>query len=718
MRRSEPTSLCSIGQPATQILRVFERTLSGTMSEALLIWPQRPDCIAIFHALSALNRMETCDSDGLVTLYFPWNRNTPATQRNLLIDRNFIYDATLPVLTRLLDTSESHPVFGYLMALHSLKFIPKRSKKDLRFMKALDADPGLIHPTLFEILPQVGIQRDSLHDYRAQFLRRLRRHTWIAEQNEYIEAAIDPLRTPFFLFGVHADALRLRDFRKAGLFSSRGGQRPDIVLVDLTYRARNRLGKDWRQPLTRFLGIVGESYGAESPPVLAVTDDVFVLQKLRWDVLNEYDKDRGARVAPRRPATSQIVLHPKPHVLDHETVVSSAASKITAEVYGSDVLSVVDLGLKLRQSFLNVGDSELASAVTAAITSIQNIVGLPGPARQFHDFLADHYDGYEKLYHGSRFDHLKPRGQIKSALQQGLGGVNQDKLSEFLKTFDKICENAATHNPGSMLFDQCILDLARKPKRSILVFSSEVLLGFAEWRIENDSALSYVRSSLGRKLVLIGRRDAIEELELDQQERKSYHRIVFFEPHAEDLLYMLTQPWVPEKVFVLANLALASSTLRRVRILLQINGIDPIRDRLLAIQEQLDRALSGRVVDIPDLDLAPPLPSLGTLDLTDAEAGTPGIEETRLITTSGNFQIKAFDGSEMALYDADALQAFSLKLAKDLKTGQRDLCVQPRLCKHGARETGFHRKRFGSAYSVPPHGRPIGKQAARQRYGV
>ena len=247
MRGSEPTLPLRLGPSATQILHVFERALSGTNSQALLVWPQRPDSVAIFHALAALNRIEMCDSTGLVTLYFPWNKNTPAAQRDLLIDRNFIYEATLPVLTRLLGNSENHPVFGYLMALHSLKYLSERSKRDVRFMKALDADPGLIHPTLLEIMPQLGIQRASVYDYRAQFLKRLSHRTWIAEQNEYVEAAIDPLRTPFFLFGIHADTLRFKDFQKTGLFSPHGRRHPDIVLVDLTYQARNRLGKNWHQ---------------------------------------------------------------------------------------------------------------------------------------------------------------------------------------------------------------------------------------------------------------------------------------------------------------------------------------------------------------------------------------------------------------------------------------------------------------------------------------
>ena len=181
-----------------------------------------------------------------------------------------------------------------------------------------------------------------------------------------------------------------------------------------------------------------------------------------------------------------------------------------------------------------------------------------------------------------------------------------------------------------------------------------------------------MRPSLGRKLLLVDRREAIEELELDYREQKLFQRIVFVEPYADDLLHVITRPWLPEKVFVLANLARAEQTLRRIQILLQIEGIEDVRDKLVTVQKEFDRALSGRVIDIPDLDVAPALPRLGTLDLT--AAGTPGSGPARIITTSSDLQIRAFDGSEVALYNPEALQAFSLKLAKDLKPGDQ-ICV-------------------------------------------
>ena len=150
--------------------------------------------------------------------------------------------------------------------------------------------------------------------------------------------------------------------------------------------------------------------------MLAVTDDVFVLESLRWDILKEY-----TNTAHRRPAPASVALHAKPDLFDPETITPGSLSEITAEVYGTDVMNIVDQGLKLRRAFLEAGDLEISSAVGKAISAIQNIVSLPGPPRQFNDFLADNYNGYELHSLGARFDHLAPRSLIRSALAERVG---------------------------------------------------------------------------------------------------------------------------------------------------------------------------------------------------------------------------------------------------------------------------------------------------------
>ena len=123
---------------------------------------------------------------------------------------------------------------------------------------------------------------------------------------------------------------------------------------------------------------------------------------------------------------------------------------------------------------------------------------------------------------------------------------------------------------------------------------------------------------------------------------------------------------------VLANLARIEQTLRRIRILLALDGIAVIRDRLLAAQAELDRALAGHTCDIGDPDSESPSFHFGTLDFTDTFSSGAGA--IRVIRVSDNLRIRAFEGSEFALYEADALQHFSRRSARDLRPGD-EICV-------------------------------------------
>lgn len=669
-RRNEPSQSCDVGPTSKNVLAAFDRVLAEGKSEALLLWPEPIEGVAVFYALAALARISACDSQGLAALFFPWNRNSGGTQRTLLVDRDQLVQATLAPLNRV-HTQGKHPAFGYLMALHSLKHLSTGEQGNRR-QRALERDPTLMHPTLFEIIPQAGIQIDVVRDPGDHFLQRLRRHTWINERSEHIIAANDSSQTPFFLFGVHPDALSIDLLRKEGLDPDRGGRRPDVVLIDLTRRSRNALGRNWREAISKFCGMVEELYGAACPPALAVTDEVFALHTLRWKVLNGYDAHRGIAIAPKYPARSCLILNARTGVLDLQAGAPRELDEVSVEVYGADVLNFVDSGLKLRRSLIDAGDHEVASAVAAALSALQNLIGLPGPPQQFMTFLAANHQGYELQNLGSAFDHLTPRGKINSVIKLGAAGINHAQLLAFLDTYDKLCSVAATHSPGTRLFEECLSRMAKQSLRSIVAFSSDLIRAFAEWRIENQPTLVDVRTKLGGEIILVDNKEAVDELERAGNLQNPCQQILFVEPHADHFLKALTHPALPPKVTVICHLAHAKQILERAEAFLQLDGITPIEWNMLIVQESFQKALSGHTIEIPDLDTVLRPPRLGTIDLTGPHA--PGAGPTRIIRTSGTVQIRAFDGSELAVYDPDALQPFSRRLAKDLQPGDQ-ICV-------------------------------------------
>lgn len=671
-RRAQPLQALPLASTAAQVVTAIDRVQSEGKSEALLLWPQRPDSIAVFHALAALSRLENCDTRTLHTIFFAWSRNATASQRTLLVDREFLDRSVMGPLNRLATSRPPHPAFGYLMALHSLRHVINSRKKSARLNKAIQADPGLLHPTLFDMMPQSGIYETGIHSYDDQFLRRQRRHTWIGDCTGHMAAATDPLRTPFFLFGIHKDAATVKALRAIGLDPKRGGRQPNLVLLDLTRGGRERL-EYWRRALASFLGVLSDVYGPASPPALAVTDDPFVLEGLRWDILKRYDVRRRAAAADNRPIRAAAIMSANPDPLaEHPLAGGSSPITIQVDAYGTDVLNLVESGLKLRKALSIAGDQENSDAVTQAVGVAQALVGLPGSAAQLYDFLNQHYEGNEKQAHGARFDHQAPIGKMRAALQRGLAGPHQSALSKFLVSFDSLCKATEANNPSRRLFDESLRRLLQPSGRAMLVCSSEFICGFIAWRIENDPELAGIRGAIPERLTIADRREALEVLERAASEGPHFERVLFVEPQSDDLLHVLVSQASSVEAFMLSNLARAEQTLRRVRILLNLPGSEPVRPMLDSVKTELERVLGTRTSEIPDLEIEMPLPRFGMLDLTVAGVSAAGAR--RVLTTSSGLRIRAYDSSELAVYDPDALQVFSRKLAKDLRPDDR-VCV-------------------------------------------
>lgn len=660
-----------LGSTPRELLAAFECTLKNGRSEVVLVWPQAIPGLAVIHALAALSRLANCDTQWLATLFFPWNRNSGASQRALLVDREQLVKTALAPLNRTHTYGSRHPACGYLVAIHSLKHLSTGEPGNRRY-RAVEQDPSLLHPTLFELTPQAGMQGSGPPSSEDHFLRRLRRHTWINERSGHIASANNPSTTPFYLLGIHSEGPNPNTLREAGFDPDRGGRRPDIVLVDLTRRARNTLGDNWRSEAEKFFLMLRDFYRRPGPPAFVVTDDVFALQTVRWKVLKDYEAARSMATSAKVPPSAHLIINIPADALAAEKTAPAWLEEFTAEVYGSDLLQFVESGLKLRRSLIAAGDNEIASAVSAAIAALQNFVGLPGPVRWFREFLVKEHEGYELHRLGDRFDHLAPRGKIATAIRLGTAGANHAQLAAFLKTYDNLCSASAADNPGTRFFEDCLAKLSKDSHRSLVVFSSELIRAFAEWRIESASHLQYARPKLGTEIVFAYGSQIAEELRPARNGANPYDHIVFIEPYPDDFLKVLAEPTLPHHAMLLCHLARAQQIVDRAGALRGLDGVAPIEWNLIMVQEGLEKVMTGHTAEIPDFEAILLGPHVSTIDL--AGPRTPSSGPTRMIRTSGYVRIRAFDGTELAVYDADALPAFSKCRAKDLKPGDQ-ICV-------------------------------------------
>jgi hypothetical protein len=619
-------------------------------------------------------RLSNCDKQRLTTVLFPWNRNSAATQKALLLDRQqLVANARIP-LDRIHLQRPPHPSFGYLLALLSLQNLDAGQQGNRRY-SAVERDPSLLHPTLFEIMLQTGIEPSESANPEHDFLRRLRNHTWIGESTNHLATASAPSTTPFFLFGIHADNSSAEWLRRAMMEIAASGRSPDIVLIDAGRRARKALGEGWREIFLQFCQTLTEAFGKTCPPALAVTDDIFALQSIRWKILNEYDASRETLPSAKLPSPASLIINVNTDILDATPSAPVWIEDVSVETYGSDLLNFVGDGLKLRKSLLAAGDTELGKAVGDAVAAIQNLIGLPGPVRPFREFLVDNREAHEVHRLGDRYDHLKPRGTIATGIRLGTAGANHQQLASFLDAYNGLCTTVAAGNPGTRFFDACLARLAATSSRSLVVFSTDLVRDFAEWRVQNDTTLDHVKGALGHTILLTRAREVHEELEHAQQTGAPFEEIVFIEPYADDLLKVLAETALPPRVKVSCHLARTQQILDRISALLQIDGVAPIEWNLLKVEESLKKAMAAHTADMPDLDAFLHEPRVSTIDL--AGPRTPSSGPTRIIRTSDYVRIRAFDGTELAVYDPDALPVFFRRLAKDLEPGDQICAFTP-----------------------------------------
>jgi hypothetical protein len=489
-RRDDPTVPCRVNGSVQLALEAFNRVVATRESEVVLMWPRCIDGPGLLPALAALSRLGDGDRSTLTTAIFPWNRKTSRSQRQLLVDREYVHRTALPALARI---KPSHPANAYLLGLHSLKHVMD-GEKAARLTARIANKPEREHPTLFELMPEYGLESTGVHAYGDHFLGFLRKYSWL-EDRHFVDA-INPYRTPFLQIGFGADVTIAKALTTTGLHPSQTSRRPDLILVDLTLRVRRRLEYEWEPALETFLNSMFELYLDDCPAILAITDDVFTCQRSR-PILREHDRSLSPNVNTfARSVRAAVILTATSNPTDEQTIKTCTASSFSIETYGTDILHFAELGFRLRRSFMDAGERSTADLVRHAATTLQNVLSVPGEPQLFHQFFTKDYESFERQRTGSRFNFGTPRSNLGAILKAGTAGALHRELAAFLREFDRLRTIADTDNPGRRRFDDFARHIAHSCLKTLIALPDELQLRFAEWRIANDPLFAKDRDEL------------------------------------------------------------------------------------------------------------------------------------------------------------------------------------------------------------------------------
>ena len=668
---SDPDDLRGVNLNVSEILATFNRIASGGCSEALITVPLSFETLATVHGFACLQRLSVCDQQKLTTLLFPWNRNSSARLRDILVDRDSLCDSVRGPLGRI-NARANQPWAKYVLALQSLRSVLDHNKRNIKLREAVTNDHALEHPTMFELMPQVGIHAGGSQKYEAKFLERLKRYTWLKPTSAN-KMAVDFVTTPFFLVGVGHDAVTVKALRAGGLDAKPGGRRPNILMLDLTDKRRRSLEHRWKEQVQSLLDSLIEIYVEEAPPVLAITDDVYMLQELRHGILKEYDELRSDNFSARRnPAPSHVILNFGKSEFSAPVVLPSHTPKVSVEVFGTDGLRAVEGGLQLRRQLIREGEMELADAIASACRTLQRILTLPGEPQQFSEFIHSRYEGFALQSQGARYDHLSARAALSSLLEHGGGGVRQIAIEQFLNTFSSVILSIEKQHPGRRRFDQCIRRVIDKKQTAIVVMPNKTALDFAKWRVDNDPFLFDLRMAAER-FTLIDREGAVEVLREGRASDRSMN-VVFIEPSFETLLLVVAQTRPEHEIVIIFNHTSAEQLCRRLHVLNGLEGIGAVASTLTPIEAQGRSASSSHISDIGDLDSEVRAVQHSIVDYTDRYSGSASGGPPRVLILSGGDRIKVFDGSEIPVYESDASYPWSKAFAKDIRVGD-EICL-------------------------------------------
>lgn len=661
-----------LSEGAQSLLSLYEQTINRNESRVALVAPARLGELSMLHSLAALNRIEICDREPLTTMLFPWSRSGATYQRKLLVDRPMLCGRISQALGRL-DGRPPTQRDSYILAINSLNDATKHD--GLR--EKLQTDPAAEHPTLFEIMPYLGVHRSSVISSSGRFLERLRKYTWLNRGgSRRLGDASEPATAPFFLIGIGADASEREVLIKAGLDPARGGRKPDLLLLDMTIRRRDRLGTDWKKTVAGFLDAVLELYAdVGPPPAFAVTDDIYCLESLAFTVLKDWDRWRLPTNARTRTAPqTNLVLKVETGFFGGALDVGADLPKVTVSVFGTDLLKVVEAGYRVRRKLLDEGEKELGNLAGAAANIVQNLATLPGQPKMFFDFLREEFEGYQLKQRGDKYDAPAVQAELRSAREGGIAGKHHAELIEFSTSFDTLVASINKENAGRKLLDETLRRLEKKKERALIVFPSPLLRDFASWRVEKDFFLFDIRHAVGKSIVFATPREVGELLDpFVQQHGDGKTVLICIEPSFDVVMNLLCRHSLPKRWMIQCSLPRATQLARRLRLTGELDGAQPIAARLGSVVEELERSSSGHTAEISVFDLEVPYAARTMIDLTGG-AGPGGEFPTRRIELSTGASIRVYENSELAVYDGDELDDFEKRAANLIAPGDR-VCV-------------------------------------------
>jgi hypothetical protein len=495
-------------------------------------------------------------SDQVRTIVFPYARSTHAQGRQVQVDRHVLGAINFEHVKRYIHGG-GDAAKDFHQVLARVRKLTGRASDGRDYAE-------FEHPILDEIVPHASPRGERSSN--STLLWRSRSKTDIARQSRSGDAD-DPSKADFFLYTLRAGERLGVELRAIGLS-------PDLLILDLTRNARDRLGWDWVGKAVQLVECLREIHGTTG--ILAIADDPWTYRTARFEILGTRRPGRNGKIVP---ATGHVVYSETAGIVRPVATASYAfegGGRVDVDGFFGDPGRGIETIRRLANSLSDKGAPHGAMTARNLIATIRRTASLPGSLAELSRFLESETstataDDLLSTYRVSGdLASLNDPRSLASQVDAQEGALASAR--DLMRTFD-----AAT--PMTTLLEMVIQPALRSSSKSVFVFRSDLVAEFAAYR--HGLTEPRLRARIESEFVRFGGDRVLGTVAaLPPAARNQFKRVVMVAPTRTAILTTLSQPWLPEHVTVLADADTLAFAARDAGRLAEEIDIAPIATRL------------------------------------------------------------------------------------------------------------------------------------------
>jgi len=570
-----------LGSPETaELTPAYERLVrsaaevaSEGSAQVVMAWPPTRTSPSAIVSLLAIGAVGSADydevklkgvlsrshkrADGVRAVVFPYARSAHAQARGVQVGRHGLGEVHFDHLKRYLDGG-GDPAKDYHQVLARVRKLSGRAFDGRDYAE-------FEHPILDEIVPHGPPRGDRPSN--SSLLWRTRSKTDIARHSRTGDAD-DPSKAVYYLYTIRAGdrlGVELRAIARA----------PDLLILDLSRNARDRLGWDWLKCAADMVRCLREIHPTAG--ILVIADDPWTYRAARFDLLGT----RQAGHKKMTPAVGHVVYSPTPGIVKdagQPPFQFEGAARIEVDGFFGDVDRNIERLRGLAHRLTEMGDAAGTETVRNLISTIRRSACLPGSIADLSRFLERETT---TAMANDRLAAYRVAANVSALTDPRSLASQADAEAQVAAEATGIMRALEKATPMSTLLEDAMQPTLRASSKSVFVFRSDMVAEFAADRLA--TAYPKLTERLDTGIIRFGGARVLSTITAaSSSSRNQFKRAIVVAPTRSAILATLAEPWLPDNVVILADADTLAFAARDAERLAGEIDVEPLSARLRA----------------------------------------------------------------------------------------------------------------------------------------